>query len=142
MTPRAATRTGKHVGARYLALIRRFPLRPLRSEAELDSAIGVVNSLIDRGELAPDEADYLDVLGDLIKKYEAEHHPMPPVSDVDMLRFLIETRGDTLSTVAEGSGVILSTLSAILAGKRKMNRTHLEALARYFHVAPSVFLAV
>src|SRR4051794_6066623 len=47
MTSKAATRAANRVGARYLALIRRFPLRPLRSDAELDHAIGVANQLID-----------------------------------------------------------------------------------------------
>jgi HTH-type transcriptional regulator/antitoxin HigA len=142
MTTKAATRSAPRVGARYLVLIRRLPLRRLQSEAELDRAIGVLNELIDRGKLTPGEVDYLDVLGDLIKRYETKHHPMPPVSDVEMLRFLIEARGVTLSTVAKESGVAVSTLSEILAGKRKLNRKHIESLSRYFHVSPSVFMAV
>ena len=40
------------VGDRYLELIHRFPLRPIRSDAELDRAIEVIDSLVDRDDLA------------------------------------------------------------------------------------------
>src|SRR5205823_5286538 len=87
-------------GTRYLALIREFPLRPIRSEAELDQAIAVIDALSDRAELAPEERDYLLVLADLIERYEEEHHPMPPVSGAAMLRHLIEAKGATQVQVA------------------------------------------
>jgi HTH-type transcriptional regulator / antitoxin HigA len=129
------------VGDRYLALIREFPLRPIDSEAELDHAIAMVDSLLDRDQLDPDEQDYLDVLGDLVEKYETEHHPMPPLDDADMLRHLIEMREVTQTEVADGAGIAESTISEILAGKRRLNRGHIEALARYFKVKPAVFLS-
>lgn len=141
MTAKAKARSAPRAGARYLELVCGFPLRPLRSDEELDQAIEVVNGLIDRDKLTPEEDDYLDVLGDLIRKYETEHHPMPPVSDADMLRFLIESRQATLSKVAAESGIAVSTISEILAGKRTLNRRHIEAFARYFHVEPSVFMS-
>jgi HTH-type transcriptional regulator/antitoxin HigA len=127
-------------GDRYFELIKSFPLRPLRSDAELDRAIAVIDSLIDQEELSPDEDDYLDVLGDLVEKYETEHHPMPEVSDSDMLRHLIETRGTTQAKLSVEVGIALSTVSEILAGKRRLNRKHIEALARHFRVSPAVFL--
>ncbi len=34
--------------------------------------------------------DYLDILTDIVEKYEADEHPMPPVSDAAMLHHLIE----------------------------------------------------
>jgi HTH-type transcriptional regulator/antitoxin HigA len=132
---------GPTVGDLYLELVRRLPLRPIRSEDELDRAIAMVNSLIDRDELALEEEDYLDVLGDLVEKYETEHHPMPPVSDAEMLRHLIEARGTTQARVAAETGIAESTISAILAGKRGLNRKHIEALARHFKVKPSVFIS-
>jgi HTH-type transcriptional regulator/antitoxin HigA len=36
----------------YLDLVRRFPLRPLRGDADLDAAIAMIDSLIDRPKLA------------------------------------------------------------------------------------------
>jgi HTH-type transcriptional regulator/antitoxin HigA len=125
----------------YLELVRRFPLRPIRCDEELDRAIAVVNALLDQDALSLDEEDYLDVLGDLVKKYETEHHPVRPVSDAEMLRHLIEARETTQAQVAEETGIAESTISEILSGKRGMNRRHIETLARHFKVKPSVFIS-
>jgi HTH-type transcriptional regulator / antitoxin HigA len=132
---------GRAVSDRYLELIQAFPLRPIRSEAELGRAIVAINTLIDKDRLSADEDDYLDVLGDLVEKYEAEHHPVPPVSDAGMLRHLIDSRGLTQAKVAAKTGLAESTISEILAGKRGLNRKHIEVLARHFHVSPAVFLS-
>ena len=62
----------------YLKLIRRFPLRPIRSDADLDRAIAMVDALAARiKDLTPDERDYLDVLADLVEKYETDAIPNP-----------------------------------------------------------------
>jgi HTH-type transcriptional regulator/antitoxin HigA len=125
---------------RYLELVRAFPIRPIRSDAELDQAIAVIDSLIDKDELAPDEQDYLDVLGDQVERYEKASHPLPLVSEADMLRHLIDARGITQIKLAEDCGVAESTISQILSGKRGMSRNHIAAFAAYFHVSPAVFI--
>jgi HTH-type transcriptional regulator/antitoxin HigA len=135
------TARGTAAGDLYLELVRQFPLRPIRSEDELDRAIAIIDSLIDRDDLSPDEQDYLDVLGDITEKYETEHHPLPPVSDAEMLRHLIDARGTTQARVAAETGIAESTISAVLAGKRGLNRKHIEALARHFKVNPAVFIS-
>jgi HTH-type transcriptional regulator/antitoxin HigA len=128
--------------ASYLALIRRFPLRPIRSEAELDQATAVVNALLDRDHLYPAEEDYLDVLSDLVERYEDKHHPIPTddLTDAEMLEFLIDAKGATQTEAARGSGIAVSTISEILAGKRRLTRAQIEKLATYFHISPAVFL--
>ena len=88
---------------RYLKLIRQFPLRPLRTDADLDAAIATIDTLLDKAALTIPEQDYLDVLSDLIESYEAEAVPMQPVGDPDLLRFLIEQKGVTQAAVANAS---------------------------------------
>jgi HTH-type transcriptional regulator/antitoxin HigA len=124
---------------RYLELIRAFPLRPLRTDADLDAAVEVIDSLIDQSELSAPEQDYLDVLSDLVEVYEEETVPIQPVGDADMLRFLIEAKGVTQVQAAKEAGIAESTISEVLAGKRKLNRTQIGKLARYFHVEPGAF---
>ena len=127
---------------RYLDLVRQFPLRPLRTDAELDAAIAVMDGLIDQAKLKVAEQDYLDVLSDLVEAYEDDAKPMPPVSDANLLRFLIDQKGVTQARVATDAGIAESTVSEVLAGKRKLNRTQIAKLARYFHVEPGAFLRV
>lgn len=123
----------------YQELIRKFPLRPIRSQVELDQAIAVIDELVDRSKRSSPEDDYLDVLGDLVRQYESEQHHIPQVSDGELLRFLIETRDLTQVQVAKNTGVAESTISEVLSGRRKLNRRQIGKLADYFHVTPGTF---
>ncbi len=124
---------------KYIELVHAFPLRPLRSDAELDCAIAMVDSLVMRDDLDAGEQDYLDVLSDLIHKYEAEHDPIAPVPDADMVRFLLESNDMTQAELAKRSETAESTISKVLAGKRKLSRRHIAAVSRVFRVGPSIF---
>jgi HTH-type transcriptional regulator/antitoxin HigA len=128
------------VDAKYLALIRRFPLRPIRTDAELDAASAIIDELTVRDDLSPAEADYLDVLGDLVEKYEDEHVEMPHVSDAQMLRSLMDEKGVSQADVVRGAGISKTVLSLVLNGKRDLTRQHIEALAEYLEVNPATFL--
>jgi HTH-type transcriptional regulator / antitoxin HigA len=125
---------------KYLDLVRQFPLRPIRSEKELDRAAKVIDSLIDHPSLSAGERDYLNVLSDLVETYENEHYPMPKVSDARMLRHLMEAQGVSQTALAKATGIVNSTISAVLKGVRQLTREHIGQLADYFHVDPGVFM--
>jgi HTH-type transcriptional regulator/antitoxin HigA len=124
---------------RYLDLIQRFPLRPLRSDADLDAAIAVIDSLIDQDKRSAAEEDYLDVISDLVIAYEDKTIPIEEPDDAEMLRLLIEAKGITQVEVAKKTRIAESTISEVLAGKRKLNRAQIGKLARYFKVSPAAF---
>jgi HTH-type transcriptional regulator/antitoxin HigA len=125
----------------YLHLLEQFRLRPIRTGEELDRAAAVVDQLVSRREaLLPEEEEYLDILSDLIERYEEEAVPIPDVTGAAMLRFLIEQRGVTQHALAKETGIASSTISAVLKGDRELTRKHIERLAAYFRVAPAVFL--
>jgi HTH-type transcriptional regulator / antitoxin HigA len=126
---------------RYIRLVRELPLRPIGSEVELDRAIAMIDSLIGRAELQPEEEDYLDVLSDLVHRYEAEHDPIAPVSDAEMIRFLLESNEMTQAELAQRSKIAESTISEVLAYKRKLSRRHIAAVSRVFRVSPAVFFS-
>ncbi len=125
---------------RFLDWNRRFPLHPIRTDQDLARAKAIIAELIHRDDLDAAEEDYLDVLGDLVWKYESEAHPFPTVSGEAMLRHLIEARDVTQVEVARGAGIAEPTISAILAGRRALNRDHIAALAKYFEVSPALFV--
>jgi HTH-type transcriptional regulator/antitoxin HigA len=145
-TPAAASRTRKgaaasgDIDAGYLALIRRWPLRPIRSEVELDAAFAIIDELTDRDELSAAEADYLDVLGNEVERYEDQHVAMPQVSDAEMLRSLMEDKSVSQADVVRGAGISKTVLSLVLSGRRDLTREHIEILSKYFGIHPSVFL--
>src|SRR5688500_16611621 len=83
---------------RYLELVRQFPLRPLRTKREYAAATKAMEKLAVRGEdsLNQDEADYLDVLTDLVEAYDDDHYPEPDEgAPLDRLKALLEESGTT-----------------------------------------------
>jgi HTH-type transcriptional regulator / antitoxin HigA len=123
----------------YLGLVRTYPLRPIRSESELNVAIRRIDALLDQPRRSRAEEDYLEVLGNLVEQYETETHPEQPVSDAAMLRHLLDARAVTQIEVARATGIANSTISAVLHGNRDLSRGHIARLAAYFNVSPSVF---
>jgi HTH-type transcriptional regulator/antitoxin HigA len=123
----------------YFELIQRFPLRRLHSDAELREAIGIIDELIARRDLAPLEREYLDVLSDQVERYEAQEHPLRPATNAETLRYLMEARGLTQAQLARDLHLQPSLVSEVLAGKKGLSKANIAALARYFRVSPAVF---
>jgi HTH-type transcriptional regulator/antitoxin HigA len=95
----------------------------------------------DRGDgRTVDETEYLVALAVFVGKYEEEHHPIAPVSGVDMLRYLIETHQKTQRDVTAGTGLADSTISEILARKRKLSVKQVESLTGFFKARPRFLL--
>ncbi len=127
---------------RYLQLIEAYPLRPIRSERDLAKATEVAGRLAVSARLTRDEQDYLDVLSDLIERYEDEHHRIEPRSGRELLAFLLEENDLSQSQLARETGIAKSTLSAVLKGRRALSLPHITALCRRFRLDPNAFLAV
>jgi HTH-type transcriptional regulator/antitoxin HigA len=140
------TKTAKHdakkhrrVSARYLALVQQFPLRPIQSDDDLTEASAVIDSLLDQKKLTAGEQDYLHVLSNLVEEYEDEHHQIAPLPDGEMLRHLIEANDLKQVELARATGIVDTTISAVLAGKRTLTREQVGKLSQYFHVSPEAF---
>ncbi|MGP0069317.1 MAG: helix-turn-helix domain-containing protein [Isosphaeraceae bacterium] len=124
---------------KYLALVRKFPLRLIQSEEENEAALAVLESLGERRPekpLAPEEHDYIAVLAKLIEDYENSRYPRGPVSAAAMLAHLIEARGISQARLAADTGLSESTVSQLVRGSRPPGRRQIQILARYFDVDP------
>ena len=127
----------------YMRLVREFPLRPIRTQRQYDQAIKVMEKLIVRDENSLDngEADYLDVLSDLIEAYEEQHYPMAEdtTQPLDRLTHLMREGKLTVSNL----GRILGSrpaASMVLHGKRELSKAQVRRLAEYFRLDPGYFL--
>jgi HTH-type transcriptional regulator / antitoxin HigA len=123
----------------YLALVRRFPLRPIRSEAEYEGAARLLDSLVLRG-LSPGESDYLDVLTLLVQAYDDEQDPAGHAesSPAELLRALVEHRGITTTALGRVIGS-KGVASELLNGKREPSKAQIRKLAEFFRVEPGAF---
>lgn len=134
------TTAAKSSADRYINLVREFPLRPIRDEDEHAQSIAVLDRISDRDELTPEEHDYVTVLGLLVEAYENSADEHPGFSGPEMLRFLIEEHGLTLTGLAEETGVPVTSLSDIVHGRRGISPKVRPKLCERFAVDPSVFL--
>lgn len=125
----------------YLNLVMAFPLASIKSDEQLHEAQTVMDGLLAQGELDSGEEMYLDALSDLVAGYEDAHHAIEPASDADMLRHLMEARGVTQAQLSRDTTVPRSTISEILAGKKRFSRLLIRKFADYFRVDASVLAA-
>ena len=126
----------------YLALVREFPLKKLRTEHDHAEALEVSGRLIGSAKkLSTGQSQYLDALVVLIRECErANHDPQLPVPNgVDVLKHLIAEHGMTQRQLAHLLGVGDSTASVILSGSRDLTKSHIARLSRHFGVGVGAF---
>ena len=115
-------------------------LRPISDEAGYEQMTSLMNALLD---VVGDDEDHamsglLDLVGDLVSRYERENYTIEAAEPKDALRFLIEARGLKQGDLCD----ILpqSNLSTILAGKRKISATLAGKLGKFFGISPAIFV--
>jgi len=133
------------VGKIYLSLIEHFPIKPIENKEEHDLALYVVTELI---ELSNEEVfkeedqiqvdHYLKALGMMLHEYEKIKFPRQKVKGYEMLEYLMELQGLKQADLSEELGG-QSIVSAVLSGKRELNKKQIQKLARRFHVPVNVF---
>jgi HTH-type transcriptional regulator/antitoxin HigA len=127
----------------YLALIDRFPLRPLRSERDYDAAVAVLDALAVRpeGSLDPGEQDYLDTLTMLVEAFDREKYELAakPHDPIAMLEYLMQESGMTQADLGRLLGN-RALASLILRRHRQLSKAHIRKLASHFKVSPALFL--
>jgi len=127
----------------YLEMVKRFPLRVIRSERELDAATTVALDLAGQGEerLSDGAAEYLDVLDRLIEDYEDVYHPMPVrnATPLERLRCLVKEAGVSASDLGRLLGN-RSLGSPLLSGRRELSKAHIRVLAEHFRLEAGYFL--
>lgn len=137
-----STATPSKPDRRYLALIRQFPLRPIRGKRELTQAMKIAGHLAtyDEGTLPDGEQDYLEALTVLIEDYQRRHAvDLPAVTPLAMLKHLMEEHQMSVSDLGRVIGS-QSNASLILSGKRAISKRVMGLLAQRFGVAAGVFL--
>jgi HTH-type transcriptional regulator/antitoxin HigA len=124
-----------------MALVERFPLRPIRGEGDYDRAAEMLDSLVLR-DLRAGERDYFDALTLIVEAYDDEHYPVEPDKRPphERLRSLIEDAGVSRADLRAILGVAQSTVSMILNGQRALSKGTILKLSNHFKLSPAYFL--
>ena len=115
-------------------------VRLVRNESDRKAALRRIEELMDLKSRSARQRDELHLLSILVQHYERERFPHEPVSPLELLESLFADGGHKQIEVARGAGILPSTLSEILSGKREINARHAVKLARYFKLRGDAFL--
>ncbi|MEI7431770.1 MAG: helix-turn-helix domain-containing protein [Betaproteobacteria bacterium] len=124
----------------WIAFESIVPLRPIHNKAGYVQMVALKIALLN---VTGDDEDHalsglLELVGEVLTRYQREYCASKPASPKEALRFLIEARG--LNQVDLSVIVAQSNLSAILAGKRKISATLAGKLGKFFGVSPALFV--
>ena len=115
-------------------------ITPIRDKAHYARMTELLEALLDetQGDEKHPATGLVDIVGDLIEDYEAKHHPLPKVTGVQALKFLMKQHGLKQSDLSEigSQGVV----SEILTGKRELNIRQVRALSERFGVSAATFV--
>jgi len=126
---------------KYEQLIKRFPLRPIPYDEQNDRAAEICDSLTDKlDSLSPAERDYLEVLSDLIVKYESRwNDEVSTMNPRELVQYLMEqnelAQKDLVSEFGSPSRV-----SEFLKGERRLSLEQAKKLDERFSLNIASFI--
>jgi len=113
--------------------------RAIETEAENDAALAIVEGLMKKPRLSHEETALLELLTQLIERFEERAYPMPVVEPVEALRELMEQNSLKAADLAAEFGS-RAKVSEVLSGKRGISKEQAKRLGARFHVSPAVFI--
>ncbi len=126
----------------YLELVKAFPLKPIRTDAQYAAAGKVLTRLVVRpeGSLTAGEQDYMEALTMMVEAFDREHvRLIPGTTPLHSLRFLMREGGLKVADIGRLIGSA-SAASMLLSGDREMSKSQIRVLAAHFKVDASYFL--
>lgn len=117
----------------YEKLTKRFPLRPIRDDAQNERAAEICDSLTARlKELNQAESDYLEVLTDLIAKYESKwESDVAHFSSRELIQYLMVENDLSQKDLIPEFGSA-SRVCEFLKGERNLSIEQAKRLAKRF----------
>ena len=115
--------------------------RPIQTEAENERALAVVDRLMSKGEdnLTPEETTLLELLVQLIERFEEKAYPIPEAPGYRVLQTLMENRSvkqADLLPIFGSRGIA----SEVYNGKRAISKAQAKKLGEFFGISPAVFI--
>lgn len=93
----------------------------IKNEKQLAQALGRMRRLVRKHpEPKGSVADEIKLLGLVISDYESSHHPIPPPTPAEAIRFAMEQQGKTMKDVAPCFGSV-SRAYEVLSGGRNLS---------------------
>jgi len=138
-----ATRLKFHeLPADYAALVALYPPRTLHDSIDEQNVEALIEAMAGHA-LSGDQEDYLELLSDLLLKYQAARHPVKSRSrrsPQERLKYLMQESKMTPTKLAKLLGCSQPLVSLILSGKRELSKDNIKKLAGHFRLDAGYFL--
>ena len=105
----------------------RFALRPIKTERDHRKALKFIDALFD-AKAGTDQANLVEVLANLVEKYEEEHFPIEYPDPVEAIKFRMEQSGFTTADLAKILGG-RNRVSEVLNRKRRLSIEQVRKLS-------------
>lgn len=102
----------------------------IETEAENERVLAIIEGLIDKEKLSPDESKLLKLLTRLVEDFEEKAYPIGSSSPAEVLKFLLEERGMKQKDLVPVFGSE-GTTSDILNGKRPITIKTAKKLSEF-----------
>jgi HTH-type transcriptional regulator/antitoxin HigA len=123
----------------YSQLLSKYQPRIIKTEAENDKLLEIVEELLSRPNITPEEDTLLELFVKLIEDFEDKHYQLNTSTPHSRLLHLMEARG-----LSEGDLVAIIGSSEIVAkvinSELKITPEQAKALGEFFHVDSSLFI--
>ncbi|MEG3947536.1 transcriptional regulator [Microcoleus sp. SVA1_A4] len=124
---------------RYSSLLSQYQPRIIKNEDENETFLEIVENLLCRKNLTPEEDTLLELLVKLIEDFEENHYQLNASTPHSRLLHLMDARSLELADLVEIIGTV-ETVTEIVNGQLEINKKQAEALGKFFHVNPGLFL--
>lgn len=124
----------------YAALLSETIPGVIKSRKEHERVMKIVNSLMDKEELSPEELRLLELLTLVVETYEKEAFPSRTKSSPrSRLAYLMEVNGLKQSDLVDVFGSS-GRVSQVVNGKREISKEQARRLADKFSVSAALFI--
>jgi antitoxin component HigA of HigAB toxin-antitoxin module len=125
----------------YASLCGVFLPRPIHDDVAYRNTVEIADNFAGfEAGMTTDQNDYLDLLCELIAKYEAANVKPSKHGGTALLRHLMAEHSLSAAGLSRILGKSTSLGPMILRGERKITANHAVSLSRHFGLRPDVFL--
>ncbi|BAY60506.1 hypothetical protein NIES22_05650 [Calothrix brevissima NIES-22] len=123
----------------YGELLLHYQPRIIKTEAENEHFLKVVEELLARPDLSPEEDAVLELLVKLIEDFEEKHYQINASTPHSRLLHLMDARSLQPSDLAESLGSV-DTVTKLINGEEAINEEQAKILGEFFHIDSHLFL--
>jgi HTH-type transcriptional regulator/antitoxin HigA len=139
MTKKTGKMTLTFDSDKYSSLLSQYQPRIIKNEDENEIFLEIVESLLSRENLTPEEDTLLELLVKLIEDFEEKHYQLNASTPQSRLIHLMEARSLEPADLIEILGSI-EMVTELINGQLDITKKQAEALGKFFHVNPGLFL--